>query len=422
MRIAVVGAGTAGLASALLLARDGHDVTIVERVVDPRPVGAGILVQPIGQRILDELGLAEALARCSTPVRHLNGRTQAGRTVLRFGYADAGGTAAGLGVHRGDLFGLMWAAALSAGIEVMTGWPVDDVRHDPDGWRLIGPDGDEAGPWDLVIGADGSRSRLRHRLRLATHDTGYPYGAIWAVVPDPGGLAGDVLWQRYGDTRIALGILPTGTGQASIFWAEPSRSMEATVAAGPAAWLDRARPYVGHLGSLVEQVAETGILGVRYRDVVVPRPFVVRDGHAIVLVGDAAHAMSPQLGMGASLALADAWSLASSLRRHPADLADALVEHVALRRNHVRWYTWLSRIMTPVFQSDLVPMGWARDLVFSPAARVPWVRRQFATILRGEQTSPFTSWAPTRPGGALAGPGGATGSAGSKARTGRRRC
>jgi 2-polyprenyl-6-methoxyphenol hydroxylase-like FAD-dependent oxidoreductase len=120
-----------------------------------------------------------------------------------------------------------------------------------------------------------------------------------------------------------------------------------------------------------------------------------------VLIGDAAHAMSPQLGMGASLALADAWSLADALAAAP-DVPTALARHARDRRGHIRWYTWLSRFMTPVFQSDLVPIGWARDIFFGPAARLGLVRSQFAQILLGEQTSPFSRWAPTRPGGALA--------------------
>ena len=147
--------------------------------------------------------------------------------------------------------------------------------------------------------------------------------------------------------------------------------MTASVSNRAEAWLDRARPYAGHLGDLVERVADVGILGVRYRDVVVPRPTLVRDGHGVVLIGDAAHAMSPQLGMGASLALADAWSLVRSLRTHGEALEPGLAAHVADRREHIRWYRWLSRYMTPVFQSDLVPMGWARDVLFGPAARVP---------------------------------------------------
>ena len=410
MRIAVVGAGAAGLATALLLARDGHHVIICERVADPRPIGAGILLQPLGQRVLADLGLADPLAACSTPVRRIDGRTRRGTTVLRFGYEDAArfvpgrptaGRAVGLGVHRGDLFGLLWSAARAADIEIRTGAAVDDLRRDADGWRLLGPAGDH-GPFDLVVGADGIRSTLRRRLGVARHDTGYPYGVVWTVVPDPDGLAGETLWQRYDDTRTMLGILPTGLDQASIFWSEPGRHLDATIAAGPWAWLARARPYAGHLGVLVERVSEVGILGVRYRDVVVPRPAVAHGDHGMVLVGDAAHAMSPQLGMGASLAFADAWTLAACLRERPDDLASALGRHVELRRNHVRWYTWLSRLMTPVFQSDLVPLGWARDLTFRPAARLSWVRRQFAAILGGEQTSPWTRWEPTRRGGPLA--------------------
>src|SRR5213076_1500162 len=115
--------------------------------------------------------------------------------------------------------------------------------------------------------------------------------------------------------------------------------------------------------------------------------------------GDAAHAMSPQLGMGASLALADAWSLTAAVRNaEPQSIGRALDEYAADRRGHIRWYTWLSRMMTPVFQSDLVPMGWARDVVFGPAARLAFVRRQFATILLGEQTGPWSTWAPAAPG------------------------
>ena len=50
--------------------------------------------------------------------------------------------------------------------------------------------------------------------------------------------------------------------------------------------------------------------------------------------------------------------------------------------------------MTPVFQSDLVPLGWARDLALEPLGRIPWVRRQFVTTLMGIRTSPWTEWRP----------------------------
>lgn len=48
--------------------------------------------------------------------------------------------------------------------------------------------------------------------------------------------------------------------------------------------------------------------------------------------------------------------------------------------------------MTPVFQSDLTPLAWPRDILAEPIARVPWVRRQFVTTLMGIRTSPWTTW------------------------------
>jgi 2-polyprenyl-6-methoxyphenol hydroxylase-like FAD-dependent oxidoreductase len=389
MRVGVVGGATAGAATALLLARDGHEVTVFERVPEPGAVGAGILLQPLGQRVLGSLGLAEALAARSSPVRAIDARTRSGRRVLDFGYRAVDPDAIGWGVHRGVLFDLLWGALAPAGVATETGVDVHGASLVDGRWVLATASG-ARGPFDLLVGADGARSRLRRWSGLATKDAGYPYGAIWALVPDPDLFAGDVLRQTYDGTRITLGVLPTGVAEASLFWLIPSKRIEATLAAGAEAWVRRAAPYAGRLRPLIERAVESGILGARYRDVVVRSPIRVVGDAGIALVGDAAHAMSPQLGLGASLALADAWSLAAALRAHPGRLGEALAEHARARAAHVRYYTWCSRLMTPVFQSDLVPIGWARDALFGPVGRIPWVRRQFVTTLMGIRTSPWT--------------------------------
>ena len=392
MRIGVVGCGTAGPAAALLLARDGHDVRILERVAEPRGVGAGILLQPLGQRVLEAIDLAGPLERRSSPVRRVDARTPSGRRVMDFGYGDVVSGTIGWGVSRAILFDLLWAAVREAGIAVTAGCQIRSMRVDTDGWRLGDEDGTWHGPFDLVVGADGARSRIRRLSGLASRDVGYPYGALWSVVPDPDRLAGEVLFQRYRDTRVTLGVLPTGVGQASIFWSIRSRDIDAAIAAGPDTLVATALPFADELAPLVERARHEPLLGARYRDVVVRSPTLERDGHGVVLIGDAAHAMSPQLGLGASLALADAWSLRASTRAHPQDLGAALRAHARDRHPHIRYYTWLSRLMTPVFQSDLVPMAWVRDALLEPVARIPWVRRQFVTTLMGIRTSPWTEW------------------------------
>ena len=118
------------------------------------------------------------------------------------------------------------------------------------------------------------------------------------------------------------------------------------------------------------------LLPAAYRDVVVRTPYrLPADAPgAAVLVGDAAHAMSPQLGTGTSLALADAWTLHHALATYPPS-RPALAAYADARAAHVRWYQWWTRLMMPVFQSGLTPLAWPRDLLAPYVMKVPWVRR-----------------------------------------------
>ncbi|MEP7155202.1 MAG: FAD-dependent monooxygenase, partial [Betaproteobacteria bacterium] len=88
LEIGVVGAGTAGAAAALLLARDGHRVTLFERVTEPMPIGAGILLQPTGMAVLGQLGLLDEAILLGAKVARLYGENQHGRKVMDMQYRD----------------------------------------------------------------------------------------------------------------------------------------------------------------------------------------------------------------------------------------------------------------------------------------------------------------------------------------------
>ena len=116
------------------------------------------------------------------------------------------------------------------------------------------------------------------------------------------------------------------------------------------------------------------------------------------VIGDAGHAMSPQLGQGANLALCDGWELAACIRTAFAagdGLPAALAAYSDARRGCVRFYANTSRLLTPLFQSGADWLGPPRDRVCRPASRVPELRRQMLLSLSGAKTGVWR----TMPGG-----------------------
>lgn len=325
-RIGVVGAGIAGLATAIGLQRRGHDVTVIEQRTDTSS-GAGISIWPNALAALDHLGLGDA-------VRAAGGRITAGAarwhdgTWLRRPETERIVRALGeplVVVQRSGLRDVLTEALPEGALQY--GLAATDLAATGDGVRLHLSDG-SARTFDAVVGADGTNSVVARHLNgpLSQRYVGYTAWrgvAAYALDPD---LAGKTL-----GPGVETGHVPMGPDLTYWFATErapePRRAPEAELAylrAKFARWAD----------PLPSILAATDPSDVLRDDLYDRTPARCWARGPIVLVGDAAHPMRPHLGQGGCQGLEDAAILAAFVDQAP-DLAAAFARFASFRRRRV---------------------------------------------------------------------------------------
>jgi 2-polyprenyl-6-methoxyphenol hydroxylase-like FAD-dependent oxidoreductase len=370
--VGVIGCGTAGSAAAVFLARAGHEVTLYERVPDPKPVGAGVTIQPTGLHVLCKLGLYAYVVSRGSRIDRLLCETRERRPIVDLVYTTAGEGLFGLGLHRGVLFEALTSLVRRLPIRLVTGVEITGLARAADGKRTWLVDTHDArhGPHELVVVADGARSQLRDDTSTTKSAERYPWGALWFVARDVRG--GDdprtrLLHQVCDGNQRFLGILPTGIGPlegsgdplVSLFWSIRADRVDAWRARGLDAWKAEIRELDDvETGPILDQITHVDeVLFAAYHDVVMHR-WSTRN---VVYLGDAAHATSPQLGQGCNLALWDAMTLAEKLEEEEHDLARALDRYTRARKDHLTFYQFATRWLTPLLQGDEGWLGSLRD-------------------------------------------------------------
>jgi 2-polyprenyl-6-methoxyphenol hydroxylase-like FAD-dependent oxidoreductase len=382
LHIGIIGAGTAGSAAAIVLSRQGHDVTVFERVTEPGPVGAGLLMQPSGLAVLTALGLDAPIRARGARVERLRCVRRDGRVIFELPYGNLAPGLHGVGLHRGVLFSTLFGAA-AACARIITGH--NAVRLHSHGRQkvIVCDNGDAHGPYDLVVVAGGARSTVIDEEPAIRRAVPYPWGALWFVaqVERPR----DELFQVLHGTRAMFGVLPAGVGPngntplVTVFWSIPASQHDRVRDDGLGKLKARLSRHSRDAEPLVHQLTDMSqVLFAAYMDVRMPR----WDVGPVVYVGDAGHAMSPQLGQGANIALNDAFVLGECLRDE-SDVVSALAAYSRRRRWTLGYYQLATRWLTPFFQSDYAFLGVMRDYAMPITTRLPLLRTVMLRSMTG---------------------------------------
>ncbi|WP_433004123.1 FAD-dependent monooxygenase [Kribbella sp. CA-294648] len=317
----IVGAGIGGLAAAIGLRRRGWEVTVLERAEAVREVGAGISLWPNAIRALDLLGVGDQVREFSTVDGAGGFRDQRGRWLFRSDLRTRyGGT---LMLRRSILLDILRSALPAEAITLNTA--VTDVERSGD-QLTIAYDGVRR-PVELLVGADGLRSTVRASLWPHARPPVYAGYTTWRLIAPPLDLDSDVSesWGR--GERVGLFRLADGAIYAYLIANAPQNTRYADERAE---LQRRFGQWHDPIPQLLDSLDGTEILRHDIYRLPALRSYV--NGRA-VLIGDAAHAMTPDLGQGGATALEDAVELADALN---GDIAGGLRTYDRRRRGRTQ--------------------------------------------------------------------------------------
>ena len=366
----VVGAGIGGLAASLALSQVARRVTLVERAERPSEVGAALALQPNGMAVLDRLGLLSAVEVVSARIDRMDIRSVTGRRLLTAGMPDLGaGLDHAIAVRRTDLHQLLLEAVAGvASIDRRFGCAA--VSADPSGavtitdTTLNGPDlGSTSLRADLIVGADGVSSAVRSTGGFVSRvSLGSSY--VRTIVRGRVSPWFEEYWTPLG----SFGQAPLD-GDRIYFWAAAhvAGAADAVARRDLGAFRQEWRQVLPVAADLLERVSSFDDLLVNTVRSVACRRWL---SGRLVLLGDAAHAMPPNLGQGANSALVDGVVLAQELAR-AASVTDAVVAYDKRRRPLARRLQKTAEILQRLCGVERGTTMRARDALLAGLARFP---------------------------------------------------
>lgn len=319
--IVIAGGGIAGLAAALAFRRAGRDAIVIERTRSLGAVGAGILVQANGLLVLDALGLGDAVRAAGSSRRAFDLHDRHGHLLLRSEFDEVlPAHLCPVSIHRAELHRILWEGCAASGVSLQLGHTVRRVEANESQPSLVCETaaGEIRVTGDLVIGADGVKSVVRDTGGFAPRLDPIVEGSVQGVVPFS--LPEHMFGEYFGGGQ-ACGMLPIGGEQTFWFWGGSGKLVGEVERMPFLEWKRRVSESFPPLQQVLDHHRDwSGLVRLLHRNV----RCASWSREQVVLVGDAAHAMSPNLGQGANCALVDALALVCHVTALPTNIREAL--------------------------------------------------------------------------------------------------
>lgn len=359
MKALVIGSGIGGLSAAIALRNAGVDVTVYEQAAAIREVGAGISLWPNATKALTKLGLAAALKRISIPqldggIHDAQGRIitgASGEFVLESFGAPV------IIAHRAELLAMLNEAA--EGIPIHLAARLKSYQQDASGVTVFFENGEQASA-DLLIGADGIKSVVRAQMQPASQPRYAGYTA-WRGIAPYDYPADATYWGESWGRGARFGLVPMSNQRVYWFAVQNAPEHMPKPAEGHKAYLLKHFGGWHHpIAELLKVTDEAAILHNAIYDIDPLTNWV--DGR-VALLGDSAHAMTPNLGQGACQAIEDAVALGNAVGSS-GDIAAALASYQAKRIARANSIVSQSRRIGQVGQWANPLACWLRDNLF----------------------------------------------------------
>lgn len=325
----MVGAGIAGLGAARALRQHGLTADMVEREPAWTHAGAGIYLPGNAARALRALGLESAVAERGSPITHQILCDHRGRLLADIDLATLWGDVGPcFALHRADLHDVL--ATHGDPVPVRMGLPVRRFSQQADTVTVEFGDA-TTDRYDLIIGADGIHSTIR--ALLVGDGAVRPVGRIaWRFVTECPSVV--TTWTVLLGRDVAFLAVPIGRGHLYCYCDAPAdgtSELRGDDATGKLAEL--LTRFAGPVPAILDALGPDGAVHVS------PIEEVALDSWSqgsVLLVGDAAHATSPNMAEGAAMALEDGLVLAECLTSGD-DIAQAAARFQARRRPRTQW-------------------------------------------------------------------------------------